>query len=123
MYPLRQQYMLKPYTENILVLGNAAHTMHPVAGQGLNLTIRDIAYLSTLLQENQYLIDQDTLKEYFDNRVKEMKSFMKLTHFLVKGFSNDYIGINKIRSLSLFLLDNQKIIKDNFINKFNYGSN
>ena len=55
-YPLRQQYMLKPYTENILVLGNAAHTMHPVAGQGLNLTIRDIAYLSTLLQENQYLI-------------------------------------------------------------------
>ena len=122
-YPLRQQYMLKPYTENILVLGNAAHTMHPVAGQGLNLTIRDIAYLTTLLQKNQYLIDQDTLKEYFDNRVKEMKSFMKLTHFLVKGFSNDYVGINKIRSLSLFLLDNQKIIKDNFINKFNYGSN
>jgi len=122
-YPLRQQYMLKPYTENILVLGNAAHTMHPVAGQGLNLTIRDIAYLTTLLQKNQYLIDQDTLKEYFDNRVKEMKSFMKLTHFLVKGFSNNYVGINKIRSLSLFLLDNQKIIKDNFINKFNYGSN
>ena len=122
-YPLRQQYMLKPYTENILVLGNAAHSMHPVAGQGLNLTIRDIAYFTTLLQKNQYLIDQDTLKEYFDNRVKEMKTFMKLTHFLVKGFSNDYVGINKIRSLSLFLLDNQKIIKDNFINKFNYGSN
>ena len=122
-YPLRQQYMLKPYTENILVLGNAAHTMHPVAGQGLNLTIRDIAFLSALLQKNQYLIDQDTLKEYFDNRVKEMKSFMKLTHFLVKGFSSDYVGINKIRSLSLFLLDNQKIIKESFINKFNYGSN
>ena len=122
-YPLRQQYMLKPYTENILVLGNAAHTMHPVAGQGLNLTIRDIAYISTLLKKNQYLIDQDTLKEYFDNRVKEMKSFMKLTHFLVKGFSSDYVGINKIRSLSLFLLDNQKIIKESFINKFNYGSN
>jgi 2-octaprenyl-6-methoxyphenol hydroxylase len=122
-YSLRQQYMLKPYTENILVLGNAAHTMHPVAGQGLNLTIRDIAYLTTLLQKKQYLIDQDTLKEYFDNRVEEMKSFMKLTHFLVKGFSNDYVGINKIRSMSLFLLDNQKKIKDNFINKFNYGSN
>ena len=122
-YSLRQQYMLKPYTENILVLGNAAHTMHPVAGQGLNLTIRDIAYLTTLLKKKQYLIDQDTLKEYFDNRVDEMKSFMKLTHFLVKGFSNDYFGIYKIRSMSLFLLDNQKKIKDNFINKFNYGSN
>ena len=122
-YPLRQQYILKPYIENILVLGNAAHTMHPVAGQGLNLTIRDIAYITTLLQKNKYVIDQDTLKEYFDNRVKEMKSFMNLTHFLVKGVSNDYVGINKIRSMSLFLLDNQKIIKDNFINKFNYGSN
>ncbi|EDZ63929.1 ubiquinone biosynthesis hydroxylase, UbiH/UbiF/VisC/COQ6 family [beta proteobacterium KB13] len=122
-YPLRQRYMLKPYTENILVLGNAAHTMHPVAGQGLNLTIRDIAYLTILLQKNKYVIDRYTLKEYFDNRVTEMKSFMKLTHFLVKGFSNDYVGINKIRSLSLFLLDNQKIIKDSFINKFNYGSN
>lgn len=122
-YPLRQQYLLKPYIENILVLGNAAHTMHPVAGQGLNLTIRDIAYLTTLLQKNQYVINQDTLKEYFDSRAKEMKSFMKLTHFLVKGFSNDYVGINKIRSLSLFMLDNQKEIKDNFVNKFNYGSN
>ena len=122
-YPLRQQYILKPYIENLLVLGNAAHTMHPVAGQGLNLSIRDIAYLTTILEKNQYSIDTDIFKEYFENRVKEMKSFMKLTHFLVKGFSNDYVGINKIRSLSLFLLDNQKIIKDNFINKFNYGSN
>jgi len=122
-YPLRQQYILKPYIENLLVLGNAAHTMHPVAGQGLNLSIRDIAYLTTILEKNHYSIDTDIFKEYFENRVKEMKSFMKLTHFLVKGFSNDYIGINKIRSLSLFMLDNQKLIKDNFINKFNYGSN
>ena len=122
-YPLRQQYILKPYIENLLVLGNAAHTMHPVAGQGLNLSIRDIAYLTTILKKNQYSIDTDIFKEYFENRVKEMKSFMKLTHFLVKGFSNDYVGINKIRSLSLFMLDNQKLIKDNFINKFNYGSN
>jgi len=122
-YPLRQQYILKPYIENLLVLGNAAHTMHPVAGQGLNLSIRDIAYLTTILKKNHYSIDTDIFKEYFENRVKEMKSFMKLTHFLVKGFSNDYVGINKIRSLSLFMLDNQKLIKDNFINKFNYGSN
>ena len=122
-YPLRQQYILKPYIENLLVLGNAAHTMHPVAGQGLNLSMRDIAYLTTILEKNQYSIDTDIFKEYFENRVKEMKSFMKLTHFLVKGFSNDYVGINKIRSLSLFMLDNQKLIKDNFINKFNYGSN
>jgi 2-octaprenyl-6-methoxyphenol hydroxylase len=122
-YPLKQQYILKPYIKNLLVLGNAAHTMHPVAGQGLNLSIRDIAYLTTILEKNQYSIDTDIFKEYFENRVKEMKSFMKLTHFLVKGFSNDYVGINKIRSLSLFMLDNQKLIKDNFINKFNYGSN
>ena len=106
-YPLRQQYILKPYIENLLVLGNAAHTMHPVAGQGLNLSIRDIAYLTTILEKNHYSIDTDIFKEYFENRVKEMKSFMKLTHFLVKGFSNDYVGINKIRSLSLFMLDNQ----------------
>jgi 2-octaprenyl-6-methoxyphenol hydroxylase len=122
-YPLRQQYILKPYIENLLVLGNAAHTMHPVAGQGLNLSIRDIAYLTTILEKNQYSIDTDIFNEYFENREKEMKSFMKLTHFLVKGFSNDYVGINKIRRLSLFMLDNQKLIKDNFINKFNYGSN
>ena len=122
-YPLKQQYILKPYIKNLLVLGNAAHTIHPVAGQGLNLSIRDIAYLTTILEKNQYSIDTDIFKEYFENRVKEMKSFMKLTHFLVKGFSNDYVGINKIRSLSLFMLDNQKLIKDNFINKFNYGSN
>jgi 2-octaprenyl-6-methoxyphenol hydroxylase len=65
--------------------------MHPVAGQGLNLSIRDIAYLTTILEKNQYSIDTDIFKEYFENRVKEMKSFMKLTHFLVKGFYNDYV--------------------------------
>ena len=122
-YPLSHQFIRQPYQKNILVSGNAAHAMHPVAGQGLNLTIRDLKVLSSLLDKNNYQISETLLKQYSDERKKEVRSLMKISSHLVKGFSNQIVGVNLLRGSAMFFLDNSFFIKKMFKEKFSYGKN
>ena len=65
-YPLKQHRVVKETGTRSLLIGNAAHTLHPIAGQGLNLTMRDIATLVSLYA--QYINHKDDpmviLKKY-----------------------------------------------------------
>lgn len=122
-YPLSHQFIRQPYQKNILVSGNAAHAMHPVAGQGLNLTIRDLKVLLSLLDKNNYQISETLLKQYSDERKREVRSMMKISSYLVKGFSNQMVGANLLRGSGMFLLDNSFFVKKMFKEKFSYGKN
>jgi len=122
-YPLSHQFIRQPYQKNILVSGNAAHAMHPVAGQGLNLTIRDLKVLSSLLDKNNYQISETLLKQYSDERKREVRSLMKISSHLVKGFSNQIVGANLLRGSAMLFLDNSFFIKKMFKEKFSYGKN
>lgn len=122
-YPLSHQFIRQPYQKNILVSGNAAHAMHPVAGQGLNLTIRDLKVLLSLLDKNDYQISETLLKQYSDERKREVRSMMKISSHLVKGFSNQMVGANLLRGSGMFLLDNSFFVKKMFKEKFSYGKN
>ena len=122
-YPLSHQFIRQPYQKNILVSGNAAHAMHPVAGQGLNLTIRDLKVLSSLLDKNNYQISETLLKQYSDERKREVRSWMKISSHLVKGFSNQIVGANLLRGSAMLFLDNSFFIKKMFKEKFSYGKN
>lgn len=122
-YPLNHKILKKPYTKNILILGNAAHSMHPVAGQGLNLTVRDLNILTTLISKNNFKIDQVLLDTYSSLRNKDIKSLMKFTSQIVKGFSSDIVGLQKLRSIGLTILDNNQLLKSQFIDRLSYGKN
>ena len=122
-YPLSHQYIRQPCQKNIVVSGNAAHAMHPVAGQGLNLTIRDLKVLSSLLYKNNYQISEALLKQYSDQRKREVRSFMKISSHLVKGFSNQTVGANFFRGSAMLFLDNSFFVKKMFREKFSYGKN
>ena len=122
-YPLSHQFIRQPYQKNILVSGNAAHAMHPVAGQGLNLTIRDLKVLSSLLNKNNYQISEALLKQYSDQRTREVRSLMKISSHLVKGFSNQIVGANLLRGSAMLFLDNSFFVKKMFREKFSYGKN
>ena len=50
-YPLRQVLVPRPVAERLVLVGNAAHMLHPVAGQGFNLGLRDVAVLADLLAD------------------------------------------------------------------------
>ncbi len=67
-YPLALTLAGEQVREGIVVMGNAAHTLHPVAGQGYNLALRDIAELATVLasavEQGRTLGDLRTLVRY-----------------------------------------------------------
>ncbi len=50
-YPLRQVVMTQQIKGSVVFVGNAAHTLHPVAGQGFNLGLRDVATLAQCIAQ------------------------------------------------------------------------
>ncbi len=120
-FDLKQTYVEVMHS-NIVALGNASQTMHPVAGQGLNTGLRDAYKL------NQSLIDGSKIKslealldEYKQSRAGERKKILNFTEMLVKSFSNDLVGLKKVRGYALSLLDITRPIKQSFVRKMSYG--
>lgn len=50
-FPLQKMSVLNPVNQGMVLVGDAAHTIHPLAGQGVNVGIRDIALLSKLIEQ------------------------------------------------------------------------
>lgn len=110
-YPLRQIFMPVQSYQNILFLGNAAHTLHPVAGQGFNLSLRDVVTFLSVLQE--YGISSDTFPIYLLRRKKDQEFTLKLTRFLASGF-NRFPGF--IKGIGLIALSNHLGLRQTFSN-------
>lgn len=95
-----------------IVLGNAAHNLHPVAGQSLNLALRDIAHLFDLIKDTDHL--DDDLQQYQSIREKDHQQVIQLGDTLVNIFSNDLPVLNHARSAALALLDINPHLKHSF---------
>jgi 2-octaprenyl-6-methoxyphenol hydroxylase len=107
---------------NIVALGNASQTMHPVAGQGLNTGFRDAYKLSQSLRDDFNTKSLETLiNDYKQSRASERKKILGFTELLVKSFSNDLVGFKKARGYALTLLDISRPIKQSFVRKMSYG--
>lgn len=98
-----------------VIIGNAAHQLHPVAGQGFNLGIRDVAQLAEMLlgqqQENADLGDSGFLKNYVQIRQKDHDHTIAFTDYLVKIFSTDWLPLATARSISLSVMDHIPVAK------------
>jgi 2-octaprenyl-6-methoxyphenol hydroxylase len=84
-YPLKQSFMPKQLYHHILFLGNAAHSLHPVAGQGFNLSLRDVVVLLDLIKHQGMSIEM--LAQYLLARGKDQRVIQKATAFLSGQFS------------------------------------
>jgi 2-octaprenyl-6-methoxyphenol hydroxylase len=98
------------YTANRLALiGDAAHCCHPVAGQGMNLGIRDAAALAEILvaahQAGEDIGSNVVLNRYQNWRKPENWAILAFTDFLDRTFSTRILPIVLIRRLGLILLD------------------
>ena len=120
-FPLRQSYILKYPQENIAIIGNSAQIMHPVAGQGLNTGIRDALILADCIKKDVNLEIKLMIHKFNRMRKKETKDILWFTDSLVALFSNDIIGVNKIRGMALSFLDLIPPIKKKFVKKMSYG--
>ena len=90
--------------ENILCFGDVIHTIHPLAGQGLNMTIRDIKMLSKILKENTDLgleINSNVAK-IFEKKTKHLNFLFSYGIDFIYEFFNIDNKLNNIISLPVF---------------------
>lgn len=87
-YPLRRVRRAPPRAARVIVIGNAAHTLHPVAGQGFNLGLSEVATLSALLHHHREL-DAALVADFQQATATEAKRVDCFTHGLIRLFSDD----------------------------------
>jgi 2-octaprenyl-6-methoxyphenol hydroxylase len=126
-FPLKLSYLDQVTAAHLAVIGNAAQTMHPVAGQGFNVGLRDAwqlaeAVIATAQRQPAQIGSSDFLQAYQQGRQRDTQGGLKFTDFLVRGFSNDIIGLGAMRSLGLALFDVLSPVKSQLIEKMSFGS-
>jgi 2-octaprenyl-6-methoxyphenol hydroxylase len=100
-YPLRLRYLPQAVLPRLVFIGNAAHTLHPVAGQGLNLGLRDVAALSGLLHAGDDCGAASLLRNYGQARKTDLMVSVRLTDTLIKVFSNNTPSLAFARNAAL----------------------
>lgn len=106
-FPLSIHHCHNYYRNRLVFIGDSLHTMHPIAGQGFNLTMRDIEQITHLVFKYKNLgMDIGSkilLKSFEKSRKTDNLLMLGSTHGLVKLFSNDNSFINSARNLGLKL--------------------
>ncbi len=105
--------------ERLVLLGDAAHVIHPIAGQGLNLGLHDAAALAEILADAMRLgMDPggaDVLDGYERARRTDITAMGVVTDGLNRLFSNDVLPVRLIRDFGLGLVDRMPGLKRFFI--------
>ncbi|MEB5476505.1 2-octaprenyl-6-methoxyphenyl hydroxylase [Acinetobacter pollinis] len=108
-YPLSQVLSHKQAIGRVVLMGNAAHTIHPVAGQGFNLCLRDadvlVRFLSNHLKTSEDIGDQELLKAYEQARLIDQQRVIKFCDTVVRGFSHQNPVLKFVRNTGLIAFD------------------
>ena len=109
-YPLSLMRAKEHVRERLAIIGNAAHSLHPVAGQGFNLGLRDVAALSQVIIDaerdgNKDIGQLSTLEIYEDWRRRDHIQTAMATDSLVRIFSNNFLPLAALRNLGLLVVD------------------
>jgi len=110
---------------HVVLLGNAAQTMHPVAGQGFNLGLRDAWDLAQEILDAapEALGTDEMLAAYRNSRRLDREAGIRFTDGLVRLFSNDLPMVSAARALSLTALDCLPFAKTFVAKRMMFGAN
>jgi len=103
-YPLKETYVSQMVSGRAILMGNASHTQHPVAAQGLNLGIRDIGEFLAGLNTPQDLDDKQRLKHYAESRKTDHEKVMGLTDSLIQVFQHSSPLVGHLRGIGLMAM-------------------
>ena len=107
-YPLRLTRAAASTATRTVLIGNAAQALHPVAGQGFNLGLRDAAMLAEVIANAPAGVDvgaPDLLQRFSDWRAADRTGVVKFTDGLVKLFGDSRPGMGILRNLGLLMFD------------------
>lgn len=105
-YPLSLKYIHEMAARGVVMIGNAAQTLHPVAGQGFNLGLRDAWELAQCLRTTpvRELGNEQMLCALRNRRRTDRYASVVATDGLVRLFSNDFIALPALRDVGMTLL-------------------
>lgn len=108
-YPLAQSAAVEQVRPRLVVLGNAAHTLHPIAGQGFNLSLRDVAALAEIVADTARAAGDigefGRLLAYAEARRADQARALGATDGLARLFANDFGPLVCARNAALKALD------------------
>lgn len=118
-WPLSMHLARSFVAPRLALIGDTAHSVHPIAGQGLNLGLRDVGALSEIIVDNARIglpaSDPSGLKRY--ERWRRFDSTMSAATFdgLNRLFSNDNPFLRSLREAGLGLIDRIPLVKENLV--------
>lgn len=108
-YPIFSLEAAEQIRPHAVLLGNAAHTLHPVAAQGFNLSLRDVAMLAQIIRDAVATTknpgDLSVLTNYLDHRKKGQRQIMGLTQVLTQSFSKKTLPWMVLKKMGLLGLE------------------
>ncbi|SPY32110.1 2-octaprenyl-6-methoxyphenol hydroxylase [Pasteurella canis] len=117
-YPLNLYQAEQHIQPRIALIGNAAQTLHPIAGQGFNLGIRDVMQLAKLVATNyktkQDIGDYQNLMPYERARQQDQQQIINLTDSLLSIFANNLLPLQIGRTLGLMALSQSHLLRQYF---------
>lgn len=108
-YPLALTTASEQVRRNLVVLGNAAHSLHPVAGQGFNLSLRDVAVLAEVLGKARLqgvdFASLDVLQRYQARQLRDQQNTLLFSDGLPKLFAKASSTVAFGRNAGLLMMD------------------
>ena len=119
-FPLKLQRVTQFAKPRVALVGDAAHNVHPLAGQGLNLGFRDARALADALLARgpqRDCGDYALLRRYERARKEDVLIMQLTTDGLQKLFNNDTVWLAGMRNLGLALLNGQPLLKNFLVHR------
>ena len=122
-YPLTLRYATDATTPGVITIGNAAQTLHPVAGQGFNLGLRDAWELARILRTVpvQEMVRNKAVRNFCASRRVDRYATFGVTHGLVRLFSNDLSPFDTLRGVGMTLFGSVAPARDFLARRMMFG--
>ncbi len=113
--PLFERHAKQYVQEHFALLGDSAHTIHPLAGQGVNLGFQDVELLTRLILSDSVVGRFKTLRKYArERRASNQKMILAMRAFH-RGFGNEQALVISGRNLLLNLVAKAPVLKEHFV--------
>jgi 2-octaprenyl-6-methoxyphenol hydroxylase len=110
-YPLQHVTTANVMHDRIILIGNAAHTFHPIAAQGFNLALAEIAMLAEVIATDTTRQDWSAYQKW---QTQRQRASQRLSHELPRLFNDDFLPLTLARQVGMIGLDICPPLKNHF---------